>query len=103
MESFPGWFWIIYYLFLLVTLGTAIFSIIKKQMNGLPLLAIVLTLMIPIVTLINSIGRFDDMNEFEYLVSELLHGAIWSIFVVVGYFCLLIWWGLFIRENKVNS
>lgn len=103
METLPGWFWIIYYLFFLVTLGTAIFSVIKKQMNGLPLLAIVLTLAIPIVSLINCIGRFEDMNEFEYLVSELLHGAIWSIFVVVGYFCLLIWWGLFFRENKVNS
>ncbi|WP_018393198.1 MULTISPECIES: hypothetical protein [Bacillaceae] len=43
-ETIPDWVWMIYYLFLLATLGTAIFSVIRKKMIGLSIIAIVLTM-----------------------------------------------------------
>ena len=99
-ETLPNWFWTIYYLFLLVTLGTALLSVIKRKMSRLSFIAIVLTLAIPLVSLINSIGRPEEMNEFEYLVSQLQQGAIWSVFVMVGYLFLIVWWGLFLFKSK---
>lgn len=102
-ETLPNWFWTIYYLFLLVTLGTALLSVIKRKMSRLSFIAIVLTLAIPLVSLINSIGRPEEMNEFEYLVSQLQQGAIWSVFVMVGYLFLIIWWGLFLFKSKAKK
>ncbi len=102
-ETLPNWFWTIYYLFLLVTLGTALLSVIKRKMSRLSFIAIVLTLAIPLVSLINSIGRPEEMNEFEYLVSQLQQGAIWSVFVMVGYLFLIVWWGLFLFKSKAKK
>ena len=102
-ETLPNWFWTIYYLFLLVTLGTALLSVIKRKMSRLSFIAIVLTLIIPLVSLINSIGRPEEMNEFEYLVSQLQQGAIWSVFIMVGYLFLIIWWGLFLFKSKAKK
>lgn len=102
-ETLPNWFWTIYYLFLLVTLGTALLSVIKRKMSRLSFIAIVLTLAIPLVSLINSIGRPEEMNEFEYLVSQLQQGAIWSVFVMVGYLFLIVWWGLFLFKSKTKK
>ena len=101
-ETLPNWFWTIYYLFLLVTLGTALLSVIKRKMSRLSFIAIVLTLAIPLVSLINSIGRPEEMNEFEYLVSQLQQGAIWSVFVMVGYLFLIVWWSLFLFKSKAK-
>ena len=102
-ETLPNWFWTIYYLFLLVTLGTALLSVIKRKMSRLSFIAIVLTLAIPLVSLINSIGRPKEMNEFEYLVSQLQQGAIWSVFIMVGYLFLIVWWGLFLFKSKAKK
>ena len=100
-ETLPNWFWAINYLFLLTTLGTAIFCVIKRKMKGLSVTAIVFTLIVPIVSLINSIGRVEGMNEFEHLVSQFQQGAIWSVFVIIGYLFLLVWWVLFFFRNQV--
>ena len=102
-ETLPNWFWTIYYLFLLVTLGTALLSVIKRKMSRLSFIAIVLTLAIPLVSLINSIGRPEEINEFEYLVSQLQQGAIWSVFIMVGYLFLIVWWGLFLFKSKAKK
>ncbi|WP_438824948.1 hypothetical protein [Bacillus sp. JJ722] len=102
-ETLPNWFWAIYYLFLLTTLGTAIFSVVKKKHQRLSILAIVFTISIPIVSLINSIGRAEGMNEFEHLVSQLQQGAIWSIFTIIGYLFLLVCWVLFLFKSKTKT
>lgn len=100
-ETLPNWFWVLYYLFFLVTLGTAIFHVGKKRHRGFSLIAIVFTFTIPFNSLINSIGRLEGMNEFEHLFSQLQQGAIWSIFTIIGYIFLLVWWLLIIIKNKV--
>ncbi|MFJ8260976.1 hypothetical protein ACIQ4I_03310 [Rummeliibacillus sp. NPDC094406] len=102
-ETLPNWFWAIYYLFLLATLGTAIFSVVKRKMKGLSVIAIVFTLTVPIVSLVNSIGRAEGRNEFEHLVSQLQQGAIWSVFVIIGYLFLLVWWVLFLSKSKTEK
>ncbi|MBX9975206.1 hypothetical protein [Cytobacillus firmus] len=94
-ETLPNWFWIIYYLFLLTTLGTAIYSLAKNRNKILSILAIVFIIFIPIVSIVNSIDRAEGMDEFEYLVSQLQQGANWSIFTIIGYLYLLVWWGIF--------
>ncbi|WP_203364566.1 hypothetical protein [Bacillus sp. REN10] len=71
-------------------MGIAIFNVVKKKMKSLSVLAIVFTLTVPIVSLINSIGRVEGMNEFEHLVSQLQQGAIWSVFTIIGYLFLLL-------------
>ncbi|KHE68117.1 hypothetical protein [Halobacillus sp. BBL2006] len=100
-ESLPDWIWAIYYLFFITTLGTAILSIVKRDNKSWSIVAALFTITVPIVSLINSIGRPVGMNEFEYLVSQLQQGAFWSIYVLIGYFFLLGWWGLFLfKANK---
>lgn len=98
-ETVPNWFLIIYYLFLLVTLGTATFNIIRKQMTSLSILAVSFTLTVPLVFLINSIGREEGLNELEYLVNQLQQGSIWSIYTTMGLLYLLVWWVLFFRRK----
>lgn len=68
-ETLPDWFWALYYLFFLATLGTAIFSVVKNKQRGLSILTIVFTVTIPIISLINSIGRVEGMNLNTYLVN----------------------------------
>jgi hypothetical protein len=104
-ETLPNWFWAIYYLFLLTTLGTALFSVIRKKMKSLSIsiLAIIFAVTAPIISLINSIGRAEGMNEFEHLISQLQQGAIWSIFTIIAYLFLLVWWILFLLKSKTNS
>lgn len=103
LETLPDWFWALYYLFFLATLGTAIFSVVKNKQRGLSILTIVFTVTIPIISLINSIGRVEGMNEFEHLFSQLRQGAVWSIFTVIGYIFLLVWWVLILFKSKSKN
>ena len=102
-EALPNWCWVIYYIFLLTTLGTAIFSVVKKKMKGLAILAIGFTVSVPMISLINSIGRTEGINELEHLFSQLQQGAMWSIFTIIGYLFLLVWWILFLIKNRTKT
>ncbi|HZG15393.1 MAG TPA: hypothetical protein VE710_10260 [Candidatus Bathyarchaeia archaeon] len=104
-ETLPKWFWAIYYLFLATTFGTAIFSLIKMKMKmkSLSIVAIAFTVTVPIISLINSIGRSEGMNEFEHFVSQLQQGSFWTIFAITGYLYVIVWWALFFRKSKAND
>lgn len=100
-ETFHNWFWIIYYLFLLTTLGTALFSVIRKKLErSLSVIAIFFTVTVPFIILISSIGRAEGLNEFEHLVNQLQQGSFWSIYTIIGYLYLLVWWVLFFKKQK---
>ncbi|MEL3971135.1 hypothetical protein AAEO50_02495 [Rossellomorea oryzaecorticis] len=101
-ETLPAWFWAMYYLFFLTVLVASIFSFVKKKHKGISGLAILFTLTIPVVGFMNSIGRAQEMNEFEHLVSQLQDGAVWSYFTVLGYLFLVVWFGFFLFKNKNN-
>ncbi|MFD2212127.1 hypothetical protein [Metabacillus endolithicus] len=99
-ETLPSWFWAVYYLFLLITLVAAIFSVLKRVNKSLSILGILITFSLPIIGLVNSIGRAEGMNEFEHLVSQIQQGAMWSIFTLIGFMFLFLWWVLFLRNIK---
>jgi hypothetical protein len=62
-ETLPFWFWIVYYLFLITTFGTCIFSFVKGKIKALSVIAMVIALTVPIVSLVNSMGRAEGMNS----------------------------------------
>jgi hypothetical protein len=102
-ETLPKWFWVIYYLFLFTTAGTAIFSVLQKKLVGLSVFAILFAVTVPIVGLINSIGREAGVNEWEHFLSQLQKGAIWPVFTIIGYVFLFVWWGLFLLNSKTKK
>nr|WP_066299183.1 hypothetical protein [Bacillus sp. FJAT-29937] len=97
-ETLPDWFWIIYYLFLLLTLIVAIYRI--KLMKISSALTIIFVVTVPIVGLINSIGRGIGLNEYEFFTIELQKGSIWTIYSILGYLFILVWWIKFFFQNK---
>jgi hypothetical protein len=99
-ETLSVWFWIGYYLFILMIFTTAVISLIKKRRMAMSMIAILLTISVPMVSLINSIGRPVDSNEFEFLAMELKHGALWAIFTFAGYTYMLVWFVLFFKKKN---
>lgn len=86
-----------------VTLGTALFSAFRMKMLIWSLIAIVVTVTVPLISIVNSIGRAEGHNELEHLFHQLLQGSTWSIYVSIGYLYLLIWWVLFFSRNKKRN
>lgn len=99
-ETLQSLFWVMYYLLLFITLGVAVCSLIKKRIKGLSIIAVVFAITVPIISMLSSIGREEGLNELEHLVNQLQQGAVWSIYVVIGYLYLLVWWLLFLSKNK---
>lgn len=98
-ETLPSWVWVFYYLCLFLTLGTGIFNVIRKRMLGLSIIAIVLTITVPIISLLNRIGRAKGMNEFEHLVAQLQQGSIWSIYAIFGF----LYMAIFLIKNMIHN
>ncbi|RNB93062.1 hypothetical protein EDM60_24560 [Brevibacillus parabrevis] len=87
----PGWFWAIYYLFFLIPAGTAVFCLARKKNKRMSVAAMLLALLLPVVSLWKSIGRAEEMDEFEHFVMELLQGSLWAVFVLASYVFLFAW------------
>jgi uncharacterized membrane protein YhaH (DUF805 family) len=108
-ETLPTWFWVIYYLFFIATFGTSLFSLVKKKLKTLSSLTLVLTITVPIIGLLGSIGRPQEMDELELFSSQLQQGSIWSIFMLLGYAIIVVWWLLFLfgietkPKNRTNA
>ncbi|WP_299093279.1 hypothetical protein [uncultured Metabacillus sp.] len=99
-ETLPAWFWLIYYSFLFITFGTVIYSLIRKSNFRMSITLIVFLMTVPVISLLGCIGRGEGQNEFEYIFAQFLQGAVWSIYVVIGYLFLVIWWFVFSLSNK---
>jgi hypothetical protein len=99
-ETLPSWVWLIYYLFLFLTLVIGTLNAIRKRMLGLSIIAISLTITVPIISMLNSIGRAEGINEIEHLFSQLQQGSIWSIYAVIGSIYLFVYWVLLYIKNK---
>lgn len=97
-ETLPNWVWIIFYLFLLASLGTAIYRF--NQMKNFSIITIIATVSIPITGIINSIDRAAGFNEFEHLVIHLQQGSIWAIYILIANLYLLVWLVLFFVKNR---
>ena len=69
-------------------------------MTNLSMIAIVFSIIIPIITLVNSIGRVEGINEYDHILNQLQQGALWSIIAIIGHLYLLVWWILFLFKLK---
>lgn len=90
-ETLPGWFWLIYYLFLIGTLLCSSISIWKKKNVGLSVITIFITILTPILFLPFSIGRTKG-NEFDHLISKTLQADMFAIFCLLGFSLIIFWW-----------
>lgn len=101
------WIWIVYYLFLLIMFSSTIFSIIGKRMVVYSMVALVITITLPMVGLINSIDRPMGQTEWDHLISQLKQGALWAYYSIAGHAYLIGWLALFLwklmRMNKKTS
>jgi hypothetical protein len=61
-EALLNWVWSIYYLFLFATIGTAIFSVIKRQKKGLSIVSYCNVCYRADSKFYKSIGRTERMN-----------------------------------------
>ncbi|MTH54211.1 hypothetical protein GKZ89_12440 [Bacillus mangrovi] len=103
MTTLPAWVFIIYYLFLLITLGTALFRLIRRNGKAYSAIAFLAALTIPVIALLNSIGRLEGMNEGQHFISSLQAGALWAVYVLTAFFYLLVWWGLVFWKRKTKQ
>lgn len=99
-STMPSWFWNGYYLFIVITLGAAVYYLVRRREKLFSVLAVIFSLTVPWYSLINSIGRPENLNEFQFLLKQLLAGKLWSIYVTLGYIYLLIWWGMILIRRK---
>ncbi len=88
------------YTFIIATLGAAILSIVKKKLVIVSIITIILVMSIPIISMINSIGRKKGVDEFEHFITQLQQGFNWPIYVIVGFFYLFVWWAVYLIKNK---
>lgn len=100
LETLPNWFWAIYCFILITTLAAGIFSIFRKKIRALSVLTIIFSLTVPIISFFNSIGRGEGMNEFEHCISQLQQGTLWSIYTIIGYIFIVVWWVLFLVKGR---
>ncbi|KUP06202.1 membrane protein [Bacillus coahuilensis p1.1.43] len=99
-ETLPQFVWVLFYLFLLSTIGLSIWNLRSKKRYKLALFTIVVTILIPIVGILNSMSRYEGMNELEYLISKLLEGEIWSLLVIIGLLYILVYWCMILFKKK---
>lgn len=92
--SLPAWFWVFYYAFLLVTVGTSVFFIIRDHSRTLSAVNLLFGVTSPIVHFAGAAWRPGGVNEFELLLEHLIQGNLWAVYVSVAYIFILTWWAL---------
>ncbi|WP_080848107.1 hypothetical protein [Cytobacillus gottheilii] len=102
-ETLPGWMWVIYFLFLFLTIGFGLLNAIRKRMLILSIIVIVLAITVPFISLVNSIGRAEGVNELEHLIAQFQQGSPWTIYTIIGTVYLFVYWVLFFIKSKKVS
>jgi hypothetical protein len=100
-ETLPQSFWIIYYLILLLTLATVIFSIIKKRNRKLSVFALLITIFFPFFGFAYAVQR-QNGDELDYLLQGLQNFNFSAFILVFFIIFLLFWWVVFFRSFKTN-
>ncbi|MFJ5763619.1 hypothetical protein ACIQAA_31925 [Neobacillus sp. NPDC093182] len=78
-------------------------NVTRKKLIVLSIITIVLTMTVPIISMLNSIERDISVNELEHLIAQLQIGSIWSIYAVIGTLYLFVYWVIFFVKNKRNT
>lgn len=91
METLPNWFWIIYTIFLFLSLVTGLIGLVRQWLSTLSAFTIALSLLAPLVSFVYTIQRSNDVTEFGYLIAQLKIGNLWAIFITVIFLYLIAW------------
>ncbi|RDW19819.1 hypothetical protein [Oceanobacillus chungangensis] len=91
METLPNWFWIMYSIFLFVSLITGLIGLVRQWKSTLSAFTIALSLLAPLVSFVYSIQRSNSITALEYLIAQLKIGDLWAIFITVIFLCLITW------------
>ncbi|TCN26516.1 hypothetical protein [Mesobacillus foraminis] len=102
-QTLPAYVWVFYYIFILATLGLAILNIFRKKLAVSSVTVIVVTITVPIISVMNTIGRGESVNEFEHLVHHLQQGSAWAMYALIGYLYLIFYWGLFLFKKRKSD
>lgn len=100
MLTLPKWFWIIYYIILFSTLISGVINWVRQRYSVLSAITIILSLLVPMVSFVYTVGRTEGLNEFQYLFAQLGSRDPWALFIVLGYLYLLVWWYFFISSLR---
>ncbi|MFC2947101.1 hypothetical protein [Virgibacillus sediminis] len=92
MESVPLSLWIIFCLFLLATLASAVYCIVRGRSLNLSYLTVVITLALPVISLLFAAQRPRDMTEWGYFWSQLVGGNILAVLILASLLYLGAWW-----------
>lgn len=98
----PHWFWFIYYLFLLVVFLVGVNNVFKKRIYILSVIVVILTIIVPITSIVNSLFLDFGTNELTHLISELQAGAKWSVFAILGYIYMVIYISIFFIKKCIS-
>ncbi|PAV29764.1 hypothetical protein CIL05_10390 [Virgibacillus profundi] len=102
METLPGWFLIIFLMFLFLTFIISAICYARAVQTTISVIALILSLAIPLINLVFSAQRSGEMNGYEYLIAQLQDGNWWAILIIVGYVYLIVWWVLFINKQLIR-
>lgn len=90
MESLPQVLWIIYIFFISITLAASIVYWIKQRFSALAVIAMILSLLIPLVAFIYTAQR-ETGNGYEYMMEKVLTLDWLAILLIVGYLYIIGW------------
>jgi len=96
MELSAGLFF--YTIFLFLTLLTAIISNFKNKLIPFAYMAIIFSLLAPLIHLIFSTGNTGDTAALPYLLQEFQDRNLWAVFLGFMYIFLTVWLVLFIHK-----
>ncbi|MGJ9459252.1 hypothetical protein [Oceanobacillus sp. CF4.6] len=97
METLPNWFWVLYYIIIFLTLVSGIINWVRQIYSPLAAVTIILSLLLPLVGFLYSIGRPEGVNEYEYVWAQFQTRNLWSVFIIFVHIYLIVWWFLFLN------
>lgn len=97
METLPTWIWIIYYIILFLTLISGIINWVRRIYSPLAAITIILSLLIPLVGFLYSIGRPEGVNELEYVITQFQNRNLWSVFIIFVHIYFIGWGFMFLN------
>ncbi|MFC4024600.1 hypothetical protein ACFOUV_12415 [Oceanobacillus longus] len=97
METLPNWFWILYYIIIFLTLVSGIINWVRQIYSPLAAVTIILSLLLPLVGFLYSIGRPEGVNEYEYVLAQFQTRNLWSVFIIFVHIYFILWWFLFLN------
>lgn len=98
MLTLPIWVWIIYYIIVFLTLMSGVMNWVRQRYSALAAITIIFSLLVPTVSFVYTVGRTEGLNEFGYLFAQLKARNPWSLFIVLGYLYLVVWWYFFVNS-----